>query len=58
MLVVARRAAGSAFTLPAAAGRHLFGSEPGGADLSVGAEGVVVPVADGPRVDVWELGGE
>jgi alpha-glucosidase len=58
VLVVARRAAGSAFTLPAAAGRHLFGSEPGGADLAAGPDGVEVPGSPGSRLDVWELGAE
>jgi alpha-glucosidase len=58
VLVVARRAAGSAFTLPAAAGRHLFGSEPGGADLAAGPDGVHVPGSPGSRLDVWELGAE
>ena len=37
VLVVARRAAGDALHLPVGPGRHLFGSEPGGADL--GARG-------------------
>ena len=40
VLVVARRAAGGAFTLPVGAGRHLFGSEPGGVDLVPGTDGV------------------
>ena len=56
VLVVARRAAGSAFVLPLTSGRHLVGSEPGGAGLVAGPGGVEVPAADGPRVDVWALG--
>ncbi|GIM63233.1 hypothetical protein Pve01_80000 [Planomonospora venezuelensis] len=56
VLVVARRAAGSAFTLPGTAGRHLFGSEPGGADLSTAPDGVEVAATSGPRLDIWELG--
>ena len=55
VLVVARRAAGGAFTLPVGAGRHLFGSEPGGADLAPGAHGVEVAASTGPRLDVWEI---
>jgi alpha-glucosidase len=55
VLVVARRAAGGSFFLPLGAGRHLLGSEPGGADLAPGADGVEVPASHGPRFDVWEL---
>ena len=58
VLVVARRAAGDAFDLPVGAARHLFGSEPGGADLVPGAGGIEVPRSDAPRVDLWELGTE
>ncbi|WP_229856136.1 glycoside hydrolase family 13 protein [Nocardioides flavus (ex Wang et al. 2016)] len=59
VLVVARRGPGDAFPLPVGPGRHLFGSEPGGADL-VADEGraggeVEVPACGGPRFDVWEL---
>jgi alpha-glucosidase len=57
-LVVARRAAGPAVDLPLPTGEHLFGSEPGGADLVAGAGGVQVPAADGPRLDVWALAAE
>jgi alpha-glucosidase len=57
VLVAARRGAGEAFTLPLGPGRHLFGSEPGGADLAVRDDsGVEVPASGGPRFDVWELG--
>jgi alpha-glucosidase len=55
VLVVARRAAGPAFDLPVTAGEHLFGSEPGGADLTAAPAGVQVPAADGPRLDAWRL---
>ena len=55
VLVVARRAAGGAFTLPVGAGRHLFGSEPGGADLAPGAGRRRGPGATGSRLDVWEI---
>ena len=58
VLVVARRAAGSAFTLPLGAGRHLFGSEPGGTDLATGPDGAEVPASPGSRLDVWELATE
>jgi alpha-glucosidase len=54
VLVVARRSAAAAFDLPVGAGRHLFGSETGGADL-VADGGVRVPAAHGPRFDVWSL---
>ena len=40
VLVVARRAAGSAFVLPLTSGRHLVGSDPGGAGLVAGPGGV------------------
>jgi alpha-glucosidase len=55
VLVVARRAAAPGFTLPLAPGRHVLGSEPGGADLTSGPDGVEVPATDGPRVDIWAL---
>jgi alpha-glucosidase len=55
VLVVARRTAGDAFVLPTGAGRHLFGSEPGGADLVPGADGVEVAASAGSRLDVWEI---
>jgi alpha-glucosidase len=55
VLVIARRAVGGSFRLPLPGGRHLLGSEPGGADLSAGADGVEVPAAETPRVDVWAL---
>ena len=45
-------------TSPVTASRHLFGSEPGGADLAPGPDGVEVPASDGPRCDVWELAAE
>jgi alpha-glucosidase len=57
VLVVARRAAGGAFTLPVGAGRHLFGSEPGGVDLVPGTDGVQVAASTGSRLDVWEITG-
>jgi alpha-glucosidase len=56
VLVVARRAAGGAFTLPLGPARHLFGSEAGGADLTATGGTVTVPAADGPRVDAWVVG--
>ena len=56
VLVVARRAAAPGFSLPLEPGRHVFGSEPGGADLTTGNDGVEVPAADGPRVDIWAVG--
>jgi alpha-glucosidase len=59
VLVVARRAAAGSFTLPLGPGAHVLGSEPGGGvDLAAVAEGVRVPAADGPRIDVWRLGTE
>ena len=58
VLVVARRAAGDAFTVPLAGARHLFGSEPGGVDAAAAADGLTIPATDGPRVDVWELATE
>jgi alpha-glucosidase len=58
VLVVARRSAGPGFTLPLGSGTHVLGSEPGGVDLAAVVGGVEVPAADGPRVDVWELGTE
>ncbi len=58
VLVVARRAAGAGFPLAVEPGRHLFGSEPGGGDLAGGPDGVEVPAAEGPRVDIWALGTE
>ena len=54
----ARRAAAPGFSLPLEPGRHVFGSEPGGADLTVGPAGVEVPASDGPRLDVWSLATE
>jgi alpha-glucosidase len=56
VLVAARRAAAPGFSLPLEPGRHLFGSEPGGADLAAGPDGIDVPASGGPRFDVWELG--
>ena len=58
VLVVARRSAGPGFTLSLGSGTHVFGSEPGGADLTTVAGEAEVPAADGPRIDVWELGTE
>jgi alpha-glucosidase len=58
VLVVARRAAGPGFALPVEPGRHLFGSEPGGADLTVGPHGAEVPATEAPRVDIWALRAE
>jgi alpha-glucosidase len=55
-LVVARRARADAFRLPLGPARHLFGSEPGGADLTPAAGGIEVPASEAPRVDIWELG--
>jgi alpha-glucosidase len=55
VLVAARRAAAPGFSLPLEPGRHLFGSEPGGADLAAGPDGIDVPATTGPRVDVWSL---
>ncbi len=56
LLVVARRAAGGAFTLPGAArGTHLMGTEPGGADVTRNGDGLVVPATDTARMDVWLL---
>jgi alpha-glucosidase len=53
LLVVARRAAGPALDLHVGTGRHLLGTEPGGADLD-GA----VPATEGARLDVWRLAEE
>jgi alpha-glucosidase len=55
VLVVARRSAADGFDLALGPGRHLFGSEPGGADLAAGPDGIDVPATTGARVDVWEL---
>ncbi|WP_439938268.1 alpha-amylase family glycosyl hydrolase [Nocardia sp. N13] len=55
VLVVARRSAAGAFTLPLGPGTHVFGSEPGGADLPASGGGIEVPATEGPRVDVWTL---
>ena len=41
--------------LPLEPGRHVLGSEPGGADLTSSPDGVEVPATDGPRVDIWAL---
>lgn len=57
VLVVARRTAGVGFDLPLGSARHLFGSEPGGADLATSGR-VDVPASDGPRFDVWALESE
>ena len=56
VLVVARRAAAAGFDLPMGSARHLFGSEPGGADLARADGRVSVPASLGPRIDVWALG--
>ena len=55
VLVVVRRAAAPGFALPLEPGRHVLGSEPGGADLTSSPDGVEVPATDGPRVDIWAL---
>ncbi len=55
VLVVARRSAGAAFSLPLTVAEHLVGTEPDAPAVGTADGRSVIGAGEGPRLDVWAL---